>query len=73
MHEIFAYTKGEGKNSRALPASGEALPPRKLWERTFDAPNQATASAEGFLRVMVALLIKGFAQKPTLRTNPNVT
>ena len=73
MHEIFAYTKGEGKNSRTLPASCEELPPRKLWECIFDGPNQTTASAEGFLRVMVALLINGFAQKPTLRTNPNVT
>ena len=73
MHEIFAYTKGEGKNSRALPASCEELPTRKLWGCTFDGPNQTTASAEGFLRVMVALLINGFAQKPTLRTNPKVT
>jgi hypothetical protein len=34
---------------------------------------QTAASAEAFLRTMVALLIKGFAQKPTLRTKPNVT
>jgi hypothetical protein len=34
---------------------------------------QTAASAEAFLRAIVALLIKGFAQKPTLRTKPNVT
>ena len=34
---------------------------------------QTTASEEVFLKLMVALLINGFAQKPTLRTKPNVT
>ena len=34
---------------------------------------QTAASAEAFLKAIVALLIKGFAQKPTLRTKPNVT
>jgi hypothetical protein len=34
---------------------------------------QSATSAEAFLRRMVALLMMGRAQKPTLRTNPNVT
>ena len=34
---------------------------------------QTAAPAEAFLKAIVALLIKGFAQKPTLRTKPNVT
>lgn len=35
--------------------------------------HQSASSADGFLRRMVALLIIGRAQKPTLRTHPNVT
>jgi hypothetical protein len=34
--------------------------------------HQSKSSADAFLRRMVALLITGRAQKPTLRTNPNV-
>jgi hypothetical protein len=34
---------------------------------------QPATSADSFLRLIVALLIVGRAQKPTLRTNPNVT
>src|SRR5260221_14517370 len=35
--------------------------------------HQSATSADAFLRRMVALLMMGRAQKPTLRTNPNVT
>ena len=35
--------------------------------------HQTTASAEVLFRLIVALLINGLAQKPTLRTKPNVT
>jgi hypothetical protein len=35
--------------------------------------HQPATSTDAFLRRIVALLIIGRAQKPTLRTNPNVT
>jgi len=55
--------------------TGEKLATRNLHRNVvFQAVlYQTAASADVFLRLIVALLINGLAQKPTLRTKPNVT
>jgi hypothetical protein len=52
------------------------LQPRKSGSRNcccLGAARQSATGADSFFKRMVALLMMGRAQKPTLRTNPNVT
>jgi hypothetical protein len=55
--------------------AGQKLAPRNpLRNIAFHAVLPETAaSTEALLRAIAALLIKGFAHNPTLRTKPNMT